>query len=127
MADDRELVGLPVGGPTSVPMAKVQLSIEVDDVSDDGKLAAIVAAVNSQVRTWRVSEAAVTDPFDPAATWPARIELGASMLVARLFRRKNSPAGVEQFGQLGAAYVMRNDPDIAQLLALGSWQSPQVG
>lgn len=117
-----ELVGLPEGGPTSVPLVKVQLSIAASDVRDDVKLEAIVAAVNNMVRGWRISERAVG-----LVEWPERIQLGATMLAARLWRRKNSPAGVESFGQLGAAYVMRNDPDIAQLLALGSHQLPQIG
>lgn len=117
-----ELVGLPEGGPTSLALVKAHLSIAADDTRDDTKLAAIVAAVNNLVRSMRVSEAAVGQ-----ASWPARIEYGATMLAARLFRRKNSPAGVEAFGQLGAAYVMRNDPDIAQLLQLGTYQQPQIG
>jgi hypothetical protein len=117
-----ELVGLPEGGPTTRELVKVQLSIASTDVRDDAKLDAIVGAVNNMVRTWRISESAVG-----LEAWPERIQLGATMLAARLFRRKNSPAGVESFGQLGAAYVMRNDPDIAQLLALGNYQLPQIG
>lgn len=117
-----ELVGLPEGGPTSRALVKAHLSIGESDTRDDAKLDQIVAAVNNLVRTMRVSQAAVD-----AATWPERIVYGATMLAARLFRRKNSPAGVESFGQLGAAYVMRNDPDIAQLLQLGSYQQPQIG
>ena len=117
-----ELVGLPVGGPTSVELVKVQLSIKSEDTRDDAQLTSIVAAVNNLVRGMAVSEAAVGQ-----ATWPDRIILGASMLGARLFRRRNSPAGVESFGQLGATYVMRNDPDIAQLLQLGTYQAPQLG
>jgi hypothetical protein len=117
-----ELVGLPEGGPTSRALVKVQLSIAADDTRDDDRLDAIVAAVNNLVRGMRVSEAAVG-----ATEWPAKIVQGATMLAARLFRRKNSPAGVEAFGQLGGAYVMRNDPDIAQLLQLGTYQSPQIG
>lgn len=120
--NNSELVGLPEGGPTTVPLVKRQLSIAQTDERDDAKLADIVDAVNIKVRRFRVSEAAVGQD-----EWPADIVLGASMLAARLFRRKNSPAGVESFGQLGAAYVMRNDPDIAQLLALGSYQLPQIG
>ena len=127
MADVREVVGLPVGGPTTVPKVRVALSMPPADVRDDDELATIVAAVNSEVRTWRVAADAATDPFDPEATWPERIEHGATMLAARLFRRKGSPAGVESFGSLGAAYVMRTDPDIAMLLKLGSWTRPQVG
>lgn len=113
-------MGLPEGGPTSLPLVKAHLSIADD--RDDTKLTTIVAAVNNLVRSMTVAEAAVG-----ATTWPERIEYGATMLAGRLFRRKNSPAGVEAFGQLGAAYVMRNDPDIAQLLQLGTYQGPRVG
>jgi hypothetical protein len=49
------------------------------------------------------------------------------MMAGRLFRRRESPAGVAAFGELGAVYVMRNDPDVAMLLGLGSWAKPMVG
>jgi hypothetical protein len=122
VTDVRELVGLPAGGPTSVPEVREQLDMDDADIREDTQLASIVAAVNSELRTWSVAADAVD-----AAEWPARITQGATMLAARLFRRKGSPAGVESFGSLGAAYVMRTDPDIAMLLKLGSWQRPQVG
>lgn len=119
---DSELVGLPVGGPTTLPWVKVWLTIKPDDTRSDDVLNMIVAAVNSQVRTWRVSQAAVG-----ATVWPDRIVSGATMLAARLYRRRNSPAGVESFGSDGAVYVSRTDPDIAQLLGLGTHQPPTVG
>lgn len=122
MPDAREVVGLPAGGPTSVPMVREQLDMAEADVRDDEQLTLIVAAVNSEVRTWSIAADAVD-----AAEWPERIEHGCTMLAARLHRRKGSPAGVEAFGSLGAAYVMRTDPDIAMLLKLGSWSRPQVG
>lgn len=59
--------------------------------------------------------------------WPADIALGAKMLAARLYRRRNSPGGVESLGELGPVYVSRNDPDLAQLLRLGRFARPQVG
>lgn len=117
-----EPAGLPAEGPTSLPAVKLQLGIADTDTRDDERLEVIVGAVNSEVRLWRVALRSVD-----AAEWLASTALGASMLAARLYRRKNSPAGVESFGQLGAAYVMRNDPDIAQLLQLGSYQQPQLG
>jgi hypothetical protein len=120
MADVTELVGLPEGGPTSLP--QVKQSLQITDSGDDDELGGIVAAVNNQVRTWAVSQAAVD-----SGEWPDRIVRGATMLAARLFRRKGSPAGVESFGSLGGAYVMRTDPDIAMLLKLGPWTGPQVG
>jgi hypothetical protein len=115
-----ELVGLPDGGPATLAGVKEHLSI--GDDRDDTRLTSIVAAVNSQVRSWPVAVAAVD-----AETWPARIVEGANMLAARLFRRKNSPAGVESFGDQGATYVMRNDPDIAMLLKMGTYTPPQIG
>lgn len=115
-----ELVGLPEGGPTSVPEVKVWLRID-DDVDDD-RLTPIVASVNSMIRSWRVAQVAVG-----ADVWPPRITQGATQLAGRLFRRKNSPAGVEAFGTDGAVYVQRNDPDIAMQLGLGSYQPPTVG
>lgn len=59
--------------------------------------------------------------------WPPNIRLGAKMLAARLYRRRNSPAGVESLGELGPVYVSRNDPDLAQLLCIGRYERPKVG
>lgn len=117
-----ELAGLPDGGPATLAGVKVHLSIT--DTRDDTRITAQVAAVNRLVRSWPCSEPAVD-----AATWDAAPDVveGATMLAARLFRRKESPAGVESMGPLGAAYVMRSDPDVAMLLQLGPYAGPEVG
>ena len=53
------------------------------------------------------------------AGWTKQTWQGATMLAARLIRRRNSPAGIDGFGADGAAaYVSRNDPDVATLLRL---------
>lgn len=53
---------------------------------------------------------------------------GATMLAARLYRRRNSPAGITAFGtDGGAVYVQRQDPDVALLLGLGAYARPRVG
>lgn len=117
-----ELAGLPEGGPATLPEVKADLGITDD--RDDARLEAIVGAVNHLVRSWPVSEGAVDGTWADDAP---DAHLGARMLAGRLFRRKGSPAGVEAFGSAGAAYVMRNDPDIAMLLALGPYAPPQVG
>ncbi|MDE9365475.1 hypothetical protein PZ938_07645 [Luteipulveratus sp. YIM 133132] len=59
--------------------------------------------------------------------WSDRARLGATMLTARLIRRRNSTAGVEAFSEAGAVYVTRNDPDIAQMLRLGPYAPPRIG
>lgn len=115
-----ELVGLPVGGPTSPELVKTWLRIT--DTREDDVVAIVVAAVNNQVRGWRCSQVAVG-----AEAWPDRIVAGATMLAARLVRRRNTPSGVESFSSDGLAYVSRNDPDVGQLLELGVHTPPTVG
>lgn len=117
-----EVAGLPEGGPATLAAVKSHLGIT--DARDDARLSGIVAAVNAKVRRWPCSEVAVN-----VADWTGSEDVveGATLLAARLFRRKNSPAGVETFGAEGAAYVMRMDPDVALLLGLGNHQRPAVG
>lgn len=109
-----------MGGPAALPAVKTQLGIT--DNRDDARLSDIIAAVNSEVRCWPVASRSIG-----LVSWYPSTALGSTLLAARLFRRKNSPAGVEAFGTGGAAYVMRNDPDIAMMLKLGSWSGPQLG
>jgi hypothetical protein len=59
-----------------------------------------------------------TDARHQQARVPA---LGAAMLGARLYRRRNSPEGVATFTADGAVYVQRNDPDVAMLLGIGAY------
>lgn len=83
------------------------------------ELSGIMDAVGAAVASWT----GIPTPD----LWPADIDLGAAMLAARLHRRRNSPAGVEAFNDMGAVYVSRRDPDIAMLLGLGDWIRPKVG
>lgn len=117
-----ELAGLPAGGPATLAGVKARLGIT--DGASDAALTTQVDAVNAKVRGWRCSEAAVGDDDWTGAP---QVVAGATLLAMRLWRRKNSPAGVEAFGEGGAAYVMRNDPDIAQMLNIGTWALPGIG
>jgi hypothetical protein len=49
------------------------------------------------------------------------------MLAARLVRRRNSPAGVEAFTEMGPTYVSRFDPDVDRLLGMGPYRPLVVG
>ncbi|AKI28621.1 hypothetical protein GMA5_7 [Gordonia phage GMA5] len=80
-------------------------------------IAEVVPAVNSWIGTFR-------DITPPA---PAHIVRGAVMLAGRIVRRRNSPAGIESFGDLGATYVARWDPDINMLLGLGGYRELVIG
>lgn len=54
-----------------------------------------------------------------AAAWDPDTALGAVMLAGRIYRRRNTPSGVEAFTDVSTAYVARNDPDISRLLRIG--------
>lgn len=83
---------------------------------DDPELEDLCNAVDEFVRDLP-SVIQFVDPLDEAA-WPYRYALGARMLAARLWRRRNSPEGVASFTGEGVIYVRRNDPDIAEQLRL---------
>ena len=117
----------PVDGPTSRQMIDDHLTGGAGlPASDVARLDRIAAAVNSWVRTLPV--AGPVDEASPADwTGYAHIVEGATMLGARLYRRKNTPDGVAVFSGEGIAYVRRNDPDVAMLLRIGDYAPPQVG
>ena len=72
---------------------------------------------------WVARYTAATDP--PA--WPGGVDEASVMLAARLYRRRNTPSGVESFGESPATYVLRHDPDVARALRIGPNAMPRVG
>lgn len=107
----------PAAGPATVELVAAQLSLTSDP---DALVTQAVDAANAWVRQQRVADI-------DAAEWPADVELGTVMLSARLYRRRNSPDGVQAMTDAGAAYVARSDPDIAMLLQVGAYARPAVG
>lgn len=118
------VAGLPTPGPATVPAVKVHL--DIDDARDDARLTSIVAAVNAIVRALPVARVAA-GAEDWSGDEVQHVVEGATMLAARLWRRKDSPDGIAAFGEAGPVYVQRNDPDIAMLLQLGAYARPAVG
>lgn len=59
--------------------------------------------------------------------WAATTRTGAVMLGARLYKRRNSPNGIESFSEIGNTYVSRYDSDIARLLNIEAFRKPMVG
>lgn len=110
---------MPTGTPTTLAMVKVHLGM-TDEV-DDLRLQPKVDAANALVLGLPVTASL---PLD--GVWPADVALGATLLAAHLWRRKNSPAGQVPTGAQGAVYVQRADPDIAQLLRVGDYETPSV-
>jgi hypothetical protein len=103
----------PPSGVTSAAAIAEQLE-RTDDTALIERLEPVAAAVNALVPRM------ATTPPDAQA-------LGAKMLGARLYRRRNTPEGVATFASEGAVYVSRNDPDVALLLGLGAYAPPVVG
>jgi hypothetical protein len=99
---------------TTTAAVAAHLSMDPTDGAVLAKLEATVAAVNEWVD-------------EHARSKPASRTLGATMLGARLYRRRNSIDGVATFTAEGAAYVQRNDPDVAMLLGIGAYAPPVVG
>ncbi|MFC4127388.1 head-tail connector protein [Nocardia rhizosphaerae] len=106
--------------PEACTVAQVKAHLRVTDTTDDDLIAGAVAAVNALVWRWFGTDEIA------ASGWPVDQAQGAVMLAARVYRRRNSPSGVEALGELGPVYVSRNDPDIAALLGLGAYERPTV-
>lgn len=111
----------PADGPADLERVKTWLSIN-DDRFDDA-LEVVVDAVNDVVRGLPI----LADPDPEPDEFPARVVQGADMLAARVFKRRNSPDGVQAMTDEGASYVSRSDPDVAQLLRIGAYAKPSVG
>lgn len=121
-------MALPATGPASLEGVKAHLggSYSEGDASDDDAITLCVGATNAAVRGYPVAQLA-----DGAADWSGGqlqgVVLGATLLAARLFRRRNSPDGVVAFAGDTPLYVQRMDPDVALLLQLGANAAPAVG
>lgn len=117
---------------------KEQLRIAGADVTDDALITRCCAAAEPQVERARRDlfhyyDPDIPNPPDPPpAGWPvvyepdAEVYQAAVMLAARTVRRRNSPGGVESFGE-SVLYVARYDPEISRALRSGNWALPGVG
>lgn len=105
------------------------LGIAPADDTENEMIDLYVAAINPLVRGLAVCDKANTDPApdDWSGADLGDIVLGANMLCARVYRRKDSPAGLAAMGAGAPVYIERNDPDVAQLLQIGSYSGASVG
>lgn len=111
---------MPEQGPATTDGVRRLFDVSADD---EILLEASCAAANAFVRDLPIAKRHDA-ASDVEQAWPANVSLGADMLAGRIFRRRNSPAGVETLGDLGPLYVSRSDPDITMLLQL---RRPAVG
>lgn len=62
----------------------------------------------------------------PADEWDAATNLGCIMQAAGLFRRRNTPGGIDTFGE-SAMYTRAVDSEVERLLRIGRYALPRVG
>jgi hypothetical protein len=119
----------PATGPASRSTVKVLLGVADADNTQDALIDMYVAATNVLVKGLPVAQSANTDPAPADWTNPSlsAVVLGADQLAARLYRRKDSAEGVSAIGSANPVYVLRDDPDLAQLLQVGAYEKPSVG
>lgn len=94
---------------------------------DDPESAAGVDAERARLAAAAHVERARPDLFLAGVfTADAAVRYGAALLAARLYARKQSPAGLASYGEFGPAAVLRLDPDIERLVGIGRYAKPRA-
>jgi hypothetical protein len=104
--------------------ALVQSSASADSADWKGAVAAAVDYVSGPLGRRR--DLWSTDPV-PVYQATASIRLGTAMLANRWYTRRVSPLGVSQNVEFGGSDFLRQDPDIAKMLGLGSEGAFAIG
>lgn len=93
------------------------------DLTGDAVLTSCVKAANSVTARY-VGD----DLSDQTVPTLDDAKQAATMLAARLYRRRNSPEGIQGITPEGIAIgIVRSDADIARLLRIDAYTVPQVG
>jgi hypothetical protein len=115
--------------PAWLDPADVTQWLDAHGEPTDGELARVCSAAEIKVQRCRPDQY-VTDQAGqtpPVYVPDAEVYQGAVMWAAREMRRRNSPGGVESFGDIGPSFVARYDPDIEAALWIGAHTRPGVG
>jgi len=118
--------------PTWLSPADVREWLKLPAGQDDDLVRRCAAAVEPEVQRARADRWSIPDPDAippvPSVFVPdAQVYLAGVMLAGKVYRRRNSPAGiVEGFGD-AVTYVARYDPEVQRALYQGAWARPGVG
>jgi hypothetical protein len=120
----------PLTPPTFAPAwlapqsVKDWLRLRGDDLTDDALIESVCAMAEPYVERCRPEFLVPAADPEPAAYRPdAEAYNGAVMYAAREYRRRNSPGGIEVFGET-TSFVTRYDTDIERALHTGAWAPP---
>jgi len=107
---------------------KSWLRLNGADTTDDDLLESVAAMAEPYVERCRPEWVIIDGPPDGDGIVvkyrpDAETYQGAVMYAAREFRRRNSPAGIETFGEV-TSFVARFDPDIDRALQTGAYARP---
>ena len=107
--------------------ADVKAYLRITDTADDDLVARACAAVEPFVQRCRPDMLVTSgEPPVTAFTPDGEVYQAGVALAARLYRRRNSPGGIEAMTD-NALYVARFDPDIERALRRGYYAIPGVG
>jgi hypothetical protein len=115
--------------PAWLAQEDVRAWLRLNDQDDgDGDLITRVCAMTEPyVQRCRPEWFQLVEPSGAVEYMPdAETYQGAVMHAAREYRRRNSPAGVEAFGDAGTSFVSRYDPDIEKALQTGAYARPVI-
>lgn len=103
------------------------LRLNSQDTTDDDLLAVVCAMAEPYVERCRPEfwHPTVDDPDVTVYAPDAEAYQGGVMYAAREYRRRNSPAGIEVFGDV-TSFVTRYDTDIERALHTGAWAPPII-
>lgn len=100
---------------------KSWLRLAGQDASDDALILAVCAQTEPYAERCRPEWTGTDGVYAP----DAETYQGARMFAAREYRRRNSPSGIELFGET-ASFVSRFDPDIDRALHTGAFARPVI-
>lgn len=118
----------PVGDAGPATLAGARNRLPTNQAVVDQELQDVVDGTNALIHErWHSPFLADADGLlTVPRVWSKNHLLGANMLASRLYTRRQSPAGIATFGELGTSYIQKSDPDVALLLGLGVHSKPGV-
>lgn len=98
-----------------------------DSTANAEHLEAVVLAVTDTIDALPDAPRLPDDKDGTPGGWAPRTVQAATMLGARLYRRRNSANGIEAIVDGGASYVARWDSDISRMLRIDGYTRPVIG